>query len=158
MAEAAWIRQKEPCSGCGALLPLALVLYRLLVFLEPLLLPQIGRSANYFVGYCSRHPVVRLLVYCRIPHPSLSPGSAYTYSYAYNGWIYCLAWVIGWDLIFEYAVGAAATVGISWVNFENFWLIRPGPIPGWIVPFSFWTFCWRSWEGSSMACTLPSLA
>ncbi len=38
-------------------------------------------------------------------------GSAYTYAYATMGEL--LAWIIGWDLILEYAVGAA-TVSISW--------------------------------------------
>src|SRR5260370_4609127 len=38
-------------------------------------------------------------------------GSAYTYAYATLGeW---LAWIIGWDLVLEYAVGAS-TVSISW--------------------------------------------
>jgi len=38
-------------------------------------------------------------------------GSAYTYSYATLGEF--VAWIIGWDLVLEYAVGAA-TVSISW--------------------------------------------
>src|ERR1043165_2195160 len=38
-------------------------------------------------------------------------GSAYTYSYATLGEF--IAWIIGWDLVLEYAVGAA-TVSISW--------------------------------------------
>jgi APA family basic amino acid/polyamine antiporter len=38
-------------------------------------------------------------------------GSAYTYSYATLGEF--LAWVIGWDLILEYALGAA-TVSVGW--------------------------------------------
>ena len=38
-------------------------------------------------------------------------GSAYTYTYATMGEL--LAWIIGWDLVLEYAVGAA-TVSIGW--------------------------------------------
>jgi APA family basic amino acid/polyamine antiporter len=38
-------------------------------------------------------------------------GSAYTYAYATMGEL--IAWIIGWDLVLEYAVGAA-TVSISW--------------------------------------------
>jgi basic amino acid/polyamine antiporter, APA family len=38
-------------------------------------------------------------------------GSAYTYSYATLGEL--MAWIIGWDLILEYAMGAA-TVGVGW--------------------------------------------
>jgi APA family basic amino acid/polyamine antiporter len=38
-------------------------------------------------------------------------GSAYTYSYATMGEF--IAWIIGWDLVLEYAAGAA-TVGVGW--------------------------------------------
>jgi basic amino acid/polyamine antiporter, APA family len=38
-------------------------------------------------------------------------GSAYTYTYATMGEL--IAWIIGWDLVLEYAIGAA-TVSISW--------------------------------------------
>ena len=43
-------------------------------------------------------------------------GSAYTYSYATMGEL--VAWIIGWDLVLEYAVGAA-TVGIAWSEYLN---------------------------------------
>jgi len=38
-------------------------------------------------------------------------GSAYTYGYATLGEL--VAWIIGWDLILEYALGAA-TVAVGW--------------------------------------------
>ncbi len=38
-------------------------------------------------------------------------GSAYTYTYATLGEIF--AWLIGWDLLLEYAVGASA-VAVGW--------------------------------------------
>ena len=41
-------------------------------------------------------------------------GSAYTYSYATMGEL--MAWIIGWDLVLEYAVGAA-TVAVSWSRY-----------------------------------------
>lgn len=41
-------------------------------------------------------------------------GSAYTYAYATMGEFF--AWIIGWDLVLEYSVGAA-TVGISWSTY-----------------------------------------
>jgi APA family basic amino acid/polyamine antiporter len=43
-------------------------------------------------------------------------GSAYTYSYATMGEF--IAWIIGWDLCLEYAVGAA-TVSIAWSEYFN---------------------------------------
>lgn len=56
-------------------------------------------------------------------------GSAYTYTYATMGEL--LAWIIGWDLILEYAVGAA-TVGIAWSEYLNNFLVEvvgTSPIP-----------------------------
>src|SRR5437667_857038 len=57
-------------------------------------------------------------------------GSAYTYAYATLGEL--VAWIIGWDLIIEYAVGNVA-VAISWGNYfktlvSGFGII----IPDWI--------------------------
>ena len=43
-------------------------------------------------------------------------GSAYTYSYATMGEL--VAWIIGWDLVLEYAFGAA-TVAIAWSEYFN---------------------------------------
>ena len=43
-------------------------------------------------------------------------GSAYTYSYATMGEF--MAWIIGWDLVLEYALGAA-TVSIAWGEYLN---------------------------------------
>jgi APA family basic amino acid/polyamine antiporter len=43
-------------------------------------------------------------------------GSAYTYTYATMGEL--AAWIIGWDLVLEYAIGAA-TVGIAWSEYLN---------------------------------------
>lgn len=43
-------------------------------------------------------------------------GSAYTYSYAIMGEL--VAWIIGWDLLLEYGLGAA-TVSIAWSEYLN---------------------------------------
>jgi APA family basic amino acid/polyamine antiporter len=43
-------------------------------------------------------------------------GSAYAHSYATLGEV--IAWIIGWDLILEYAVGNVA-VAISWGDYFN---------------------------------------
>lgn len=53
---------------------------------------------------------------CYAEFASMIPvaGSAYTYSYATMG--ETIAWIVGWDLVLEYAVGAA-TVGISWSSY-----------------------------------------
>ena len=79
---------------------------------------------------------------CYAEFASMIPvaGSAYTYSYATMGEF--IAWIIGWDLVLEYAVGAA-TVGISWSRYlvkflEGFDVILPhsltvGPWDGGII-------------------------
>jgi len=55
---------------------------------------------------------------CYAEFASMIPiaGSAYTYSYTTMGEL--VAWIIGWDLILEYAVGAA-TVAIGWSEYFN---------------------------------------
>jgi basic amino acid/polyamine antiporter, APA family len=55
---------------------------------------------------------------CYVEFASMIPiaGSAYTYSYATMGEL--IAWIIGWDLILEYALGAA-TVAIAWSEYLN---------------------------------------
>ncbi len=55
---------------------------------------------------------------CYAEFASIIPiaGSAYTYAYATMGEI--IAWIIGWALVLEYALGAA-TVSISWSEYLN---------------------------------------
>jgi APA family basic amino acid/polyamine antiporter len=55
---------------------------------------------------------------CYAEFASMIPiaGSAYTYSYTTMGEL--IAWIIGWDLVLEYAVGAA-TVAIAWSEYFN---------------------------------------
>lgn len=64
---------------------------------------------------------------CYAEFASMIPvaGSAYTYSYATMGEF--LAWIIGWDLVLEYAVGAA-TVGISWSRYLVIFLADLGVV------------------------------
>jgi len=71
---------------------------------------------------------------CYAEFASMIPiaGSAYTYSYATMGEF--IAWIIGWDLVLEYAVGAA-TVSISWSRYfgkfmEGFDIHLPAEIMG----------------------------
>jgi len=60
---------------------------------------------------------------CYAEFASMVPvaGSAYTYSYATLGEL--IAWIIGWDLIIEYAIGNVA-VAISWANYFNEFIKR----------------------------------
>ena len=70
---------------------------------------------------------------CYAEFASMIPvaGSAYTYSYATMGEF--VAWIIGWDLVLEYAVGAA-TVAIAWTEYLN----RVLEWFGWRIPYE-WT-------------------
>lgn len=66
---------------------------------------------------------------CYAEFASMIPiaGSAYTYAYATMGEM--VAWIIGWSLILEYALGAA-TVAIAWSEYLN-------KLIGGIVPYEW---------------------
>ena len=77
----------------------------------------IGGIACAFVGLCYAALAALLPV----------AGSTYTYTYATLGEIF--AWIIGWDLILEYAMGAS-TVAVGWSGYiasllRNFGVIIP---------------------------------
>src|SRR6201986_4485747 len=84
---------------------------------------------------------------CYSEFASLIPiaGSAYTYGYATLGEIF--AWIIGWDLVLEYAFGAA-TVASGWgsqlVAFLQDFGVSPPPqicdTPGtvWVKYHNYW--------------------
>ena len=68
------------------------------------------------------------LCYAELASMIPQAGSAYAYSYATLGEL--VAWIIGWDLILEYAVGNVA-VAISWGDYFNtllkgFGIVMPG--------------------------------
>jgi APA family basic amino acid/polyamine antiporter len=70
---------------------------------------------------------------CYAEFASMIPvaGSAYTYSYGTLGEL--VAWIIGWDLILEYAIGNVA-VAISWANYFNTFLEGFGlRLPDWLT-------------------------
>ena len=70
---------------------------------------------------------------CYAEFASMVPvaGSAYTYSYATLGEL--VAWIIGWDLMIEYAIGNVA-VAISWANYMNTLLEGFGiHLPAWLT-------------------------
>src|SRR5271163_3675990 len=92
---------------------------------------------------------------CYAEFASMIPvaGSAYTYSYATMGEL--VAWIIGWDLTLEYAVGAA-TVAIAWSEYFNKIL----EYFGLHVPFPW---CHSPWEmdqasGANGIVNLPAIA
>ncbi|WP_184251443.1 amino acid permease [Paraburkholderia atlantica] len=64
----------------------------------------LGGIACAFVGLCYSE-LAAMLPVC---------GSSYTYTYATLGELF--AWIIGWDLILEYAMGAA-TVAVGWSGY-----------------------------------------
>src|SRR6266481_6320280 len=62
---------------------------------------------------------------CYAEFASMAPvaGSAYTYAYTTMGELF--AWIIGWDLVLEYAVGAA-TVANGWSGYFQSVLLKVG--------------------------------
>ena len=84
-----------------------------------------GRAAREDAGpaiilsYCVAGLGCSLAALCYAEFAALAPvaGSAYTYAYATLGEGF--AWIIGWDLILEYAIGCA-TVASGWsANFDE---------------------------------------
>ncbi len=85
---------------------------------------------------------------CYAEFASMIPvaGSAYTYGYATLGEIF--AWIIGWDLVLEYAFGAA-TVCSGWSGYvlslgQDFGLRLPPALAG--VPGSTFVYFQGHWE------------
>jgi APA family basic amino acid/polyamine antiporter len=77
--------------------------------------------------------VCGLAALCYAELASMIPqaGSAYAYAYATLGEL--VAWIIGWDLILEYAVGNVA-VAIAWSGYFNSLLSGFGiDLPGWLT-------------------------
>src|SRR5881398_4176925 len=78
-----------------------------------------------------------LAALCYAEFASMVPvaGSAYTYAYATLGELF--AWIIGWDLVLEYAV-ASATVSIGWSKTLAALLYSLGlPLPAKLVASPF---------------------
>src|SRR5512142_2436930 len=75
---------------------------------------------------------------CYAEFASMVPvaGSAYTYAYATMGELF--AWIIGWDLVLEYAVGSA-TVAHGWsAHFQEF-----TPLFGYQLPLALRESPWK---------------
>jgi amino acid transporter len=75
-----------------------------------------GFSALCYAEFASRIPIA---------------GSAYTYAYVSFGEV--VAWIIGWALILEYAIGNIV-VAIAWSGYFNNLLVGFGiHLPGWMI-------------------------
>ncbi len=74
-----------------------------------------------------------------------SAGSAYAYAYAALGEV--VAWIIGWDLLLEYAVGAG-TVAVSWSSYVQ------SLLHGWGVDLPHWI---TAAPGSGGVVNLPAI-
>jgi APA family basic amino acid/polyamine antiporter len=79
-----------------------------------------------------------LAAFCYAEFAAMAPvaGSAYTYAYATLGEI--LAWIIGWDLILEYAM-SCSVVGAVWSHYLNEFLLSlfHWQIPDWLCTDPF---------------------
>ncbi len=71
---------------------------------------------SLMISYCLAGFICLLAALCYAEFAAMTPvsGSAYTYAYTTLGEL--VAWIIGWDLILEYAVGAA-TVANGWSGY-----------------------------------------
>ena len=96
----------------------------------------LGAVACAFAGLC----------YAEMASTVPISGSAYTYAYATLGEL--MAWIIGWDLILEYAVGAV-TVAIGWSGYvvsfaRDFGLDLPSRLVSSPLSFDDKTHAWSS--------------
>src|SRR5258707_3989504 len=91
-----------------------------------------GAGPSLMLSFCITAIVCAFTALCYAEMAAMVPisGSAYTYSYATLGEL--VAWIIGWDLILEYAIGNVA-VAISWANYFRSLLESIGiDIPQWL--------------------------
>ena len=73
--------------------------------------------ADAFVRRSRHRQCAAALCYAEVSSKVPISGSAYTYTYATVGEF--LAWIIGWSLVLEYALGAA-TVSVGWSGYFTF--------------------------------------
>ena len=91
-----------------------------------------GAGPALVLSFALLGAVCALAAMCYAELASMIPqaGSAYAYTYATMGEL--VAWIIGWDLILEFAVGNVA-VAIAWSGYFNS-LVSPWfTIPGWLT-------------------------
>src|SRR6202161_861570 len=107
----------------------------------------IGAVAWAFAGLC----------YAEMASTVPISGSAYTYAYATLGEL--IAWIIGWDLTLEYAVGAA-TVAIGWSGYvvslaKDVGLILPERFV--LAPFEY-DAAQHTWSKTGAVLNVPAAA
>ena len=106
----------------------------------------LGAVACAFAGLC----------YAEMASTVPIAGSAYTYAYATMGEL--IAWIIGWDLILEYALGSV-TVAIGWSGYvvsflKNLGIVVPPVIAG--SPFSY-DGADRVWHATGALINVPAM-
>src|SRR5206468_1031611 len=92
-----------------------------------------GAGPALVLSFVLTASVCALTALCYAEFAAMVPvsGSAYTYAYATLGEL--VAWIIGWDLILEYAIGNVG-VAISWANYFHTWLETMGiEFPRWLA-------------------------
>jgi len=107
----------------------------------------LGAAACVFAGLC----------YAEMASTVPIAGSAYTYAYATMGEL--IAWIIGWDLILEYALGGT-TVAIGWSGYVVSFLKDIGIVvpPAFAdSPFSY-DAADRVWHTSGALLNVPAMA
>jgi basic amino acid/polyamine antiporter, APA family len=106
----------------------------------------LGAFACAFAGLC----------YAEMASTVPIAGSAYTYAYATLGEL--IAWIIGWDLILEYALGAT-TVAIGWSGYvvsflKNIGIVVPTALAG--SPFAY-DAAVGAWHATGALINLPAM-
>jgi len=94
---------------------------------------RLGAGPSITLSFVITASVCAFTALCYAEMAAMVPvsGSAYTYSYATLGEF--IAWIIGWDLMLEYAIGNVA-VAISWGGYFNTLLHTIGiDLPIWLT-------------------------
>ncbi len=107
----------------------------------------LGAVACAFAGLC----------YAEMASTVPIAGSAYTYAYATLGEL--IAWIIGWDLILEYALGAT-TVAIGWSGYvvsflKDFGVVIPAAYAG--SPLAY-DAAHGAWQSTGAVINVPAMA
>jgi len=107
----------------------------------------LGAIACAFAGLC----------YAELSSTVPISGSAYTYAYATMGEL--IAWIIGWDLILEYALGAT-TVAIGWSGYVVSFLKDLGiTVPAAFAGSAFaYDAATRAWHATGALVNAPAMA